>query len=73
MTPIVINKRTRVPYTYNGENNFTNIVTGVSGTVSDEAAQETFAISSECTLLFNEYPLLKDFVSRVGLIIEPIK
>lgn len=68
--PVVRNKRTGDAYFYNGENNFTNIRTGVSGAVSDEAAQKTFSINLEATALFNEFPLLEEFTKRLQLIIQ---
>lgn len=68
--PVVRNKRTGDAYFYNGENNFTNIRTGVSGTVSDEAAQKTFSINLEATALFNDFPNLTTLVNKLGLALE---
>lgn len=69
--PVVRNVRSNDLYFYEGENIFTNIRTGKSGTVTDEAARKTFSINAEATILFNEYPLLEKFVNKLGLTIEP--
>ena len=55
---------------HNGGNEYTNLRTGVSGTVSDEAAQKTFSINLEATAIVNEFPLVGEMIKRLNLITE---
>ena len=68
--PVVRNYRSNDLYFYNGENSFTNIRTGKSGTVTDEAARKTFGINPEATILLNEYPMIAEMINKLQLIIE---
>lgn len=67
MKPVVRNIRTNDLYFYEGGNFFTNIRSGISGKVSDEAAKKTFSINLECTILFNEYPIITEMIKRLDL------
>ena len=64
---IVRNIRTNDLYRYEGENRFTNIRTGVSGKVSDEAARTTFVINLGATELCNKYPMIEKLISALNL------
>lgn len=68
--PVVRNKRTNDLYWYNGGNSFTNIRTGKSGEVTDEAAKQTFNMNVEATYLINEYPMIAELINRLKLVIE---
>lgn len=67
---VVRNKKTDDLYKFNGGNSFTNIRTGVTGEVSDEAARKTFAINLEATQLLSEYPLILDLIKTLNLKID---
>lgn len=64
---IVRNKMTNDLYRYVGENTFRNIRTGVEGKVTDEAAQKTFVVNLEATELCEEYPMIEELISTLGL------
>lgn len=65
--PIVRNVITNDLYQYEGENIFKNIRTGVSGKVSDNAAQKTFKINLEVSELINEYPIVSEMINKLDL------
>lgn len=67
---IVRNIKTNVLYEYLGDNKFQNLCTGVTGSVTDEAAQKTFVINMEATQMINDYPIVKDLISRLHLKID---
>lgn len=64
---IVRNKKTDFAYRYLGDNVFRNIVTGVEGKVTDEAAQKTFAINLDATELCNEFPMIEEMIKTLNL------
>lgn len=65
---IVRNVRTNDLYSSNGNDNvFTNLRTGASGNVTDEAAQKTFRINLEMTGIINEYPIVAELIKRLNL------
>jgi hypothetical protein len=66
--PVVRNIRTNDLYFYEGENKFTNISSGVSGVVSDAAAQKTFRLNEKATYLLNEYPMVVVLINRLKLV-----
>ena len=68
--PVVRNIRSNDLYFYEGGNKFKNIRTDKSGEVSDDAARKTFVINLECTILFNEYPMLSKMVKKLDLIFD---
>lgn len=70
--PVVRNLKTMDVYFYNGDNEFTNIRTGVTGKVSDTAAQNTFGISPELSIMLNEYPMVAKLINKMGLTTEII-
>ena len=70
--PVVRNIKTQDVYFYNGDNEFTNIRTGVTGKVSDKAAAKTFKINAELSLLLNEYPLIAELINKADLTTEII-
>ena len=70
MNPIVRHKKTNIPYEYKGQNKFVNLLTGKEGEVDEEMASKVFVINVEMTVLCDEYPLLKEFISKLGLRIE---
>jgi hypothetical protein len=71
--PVVRNINTHDLYFYNGENEFTNIRTGVTGKVSDTAAAKTFKINPELSILLNENPLIATLINKAQLTVEIIK
>lgn len=64
---IVRNIHTNDFYRFNGGNNFTNIRTGESGEVSDEAAKRTFRIHLAATEIINEFPVIEEMINRLNL------
>lgn len=70
--PVVRSVKTKDLYFYNGGNEFTNIRTKVSGKVTDLAAQKTFKISPEMSILLNDYPMVAELINRLDLTTEII-
>lgn len=70
MKPIVRNIKTNDLYEYQGGDRFVNLRTGASGDVDPEKAASNFRFNLEATEIFNEYPLAKDLVAKLGLIAE---
>lgn len=70
MTPIVRNIITNDLYKYEGENKFTNLRSGVSGVVSDEAARKTFLINAEATIVINENKVIEKLINILNLKID---
>lgn len=64
---IVRNIKNDFFYRYLGQNKFLNIATGITGVVTDEAAQKTFRIRLEETELFNEFPLIEELINKLNL------
>lgn len=64
---IVRNIKTDDLYRYVGDNTFTNIRTGVSGKVTDEAAKKTFVINVEATVVFESNPMIEKLIRAIGL------
>lgn len=64
--PIVRNINTNDLYDWDGEK-FTNLRTGVSGTVTDVAAQKTFLFNLAATEMINEYPLIAELINKLDL------
>lgn len=69
--PVVRNIRTKDIYFYKGDNEFENIRTGVSGKVTDVAAQKTFRLNPELSVLLNEFPILSTLINKLELTVEP--
>lgn len=67
MKPIVRNIKNWDLYQYNGDDNFTNIRTGVGGNVTPDAAKENFRINVEATSIINEYPIVGELIKRLQL------
>ncbi len=67
---IVKNKKNNFVYRYIGKNVFKNVVTGVIGEVSDEAARKTFVISVEATVICEEYPMVEELIKALQLKFE---
>lgn len=67
MKPVVRNIKTNDLYTYEGENVFVNIRTGVGGKVSDVGAKNTFKVNIEATQLINAYPLISEMIKSLDL------
>lgn len=67
MKPVVRNIKSNELYFYEGENVFTNIASGVSGKVTDVAAQKTFRINIEATEIINEFPLISEMINKLNL------
>jgi hypothetical protein len=57
-------------YRYHGDDEYTNLHTGIRGKVSEVAAKKYFKINLEATALFSENPLLEDMVGRLKLFLE---
>jgi hypothetical protein len=70
MTPIVRNIITNDLYKYEGGNKFTNLRSGVSGEVSDEAARKTFLINVEATIVINQNKVIEKLINILNLKID---
>ena len=68
--PVVRNIRTKDIYFYKGNNEFENIRTGVSGKISDVAAQKTFRLNPELSALLNEFPMLATLINKLSLTVD---
>ena len=67
---VVVNKKTRVPYLYIGNDTYKNMHTGVEGIVDESKAKCIFNINLESTYLVKEYPVIKDLICKLNLIID---
>lgn len=65
--PVVRNVNTNDLYFYEGDNKFVNIRSGKDGRVTDAAAQKTFLINQECSVMFNEFPLVAELINKLDL------
>jgi len=65
--PIVRNVKNNCLYEFVGGTKFRNLITGIEGEVSEEKAKEVFKISLDASQLINEYPLVKDLISKLNL------
>lgn len=64
---IVRNIQNNQLYRYLGDNKYRNLMTGVSGEITEEVAQKIFKINLEMTQLCNEYPLVEEAIQRLQL------
>lgn len=64
---IVRNIKTNDLYRYIGNDQYTNIRTGVTGEIKPELAQKIFKINAEATDIFNEYPQIEEMINKLGL------
>jgi len=60
-----------VPYRFLGGNKFRNLITGVEREVSEEVANKVFKINLDATYFCENYPMVEEFIKRLGLKIEP--
>jgi hypothetical protein len=65
--PVVRNVSNSDLYFYKGDNVFQNIRSGVSGKVSDTAAQKTFLINVDASQMLNDYPLVAELINKLDL------
>lgn len=67
---IVVNKQNRNIYvTYDGAT-YVNATTGVSGTVTEEQAKNTFAIPVELNSIIEQNPNVLKLISKLNLSLE---
>lgn len=69
---VVRHQATGEIYDFLGGNDFVNLRTKVKGTVPTETAQKIFKIQPELTVLFNDYPNLKELVGKLNLKVDSI-
>lgn len=67
MNGIVRHIKSGVLYEYLGENKFRNLATGNEGVVEEEKAAEIFVLNLEATQLLNEYPPIKELITKLKL------
>ena len=60
-----------VPYRYLGNNRYRNLITGVEGEVSEDAANKVFKINLDATYFCENYPQVELLIKKLGLKIEP--
>lgn len=70
MYPIVINKQSRVPYEYLGDNKFKNLHTQTEGDVPEDKANEVFLINADINLLCDGNENLKKLITNLKLCVE---
>lgn len=68
--PLVINKRTRVPYEYLGNNTFRNLHTNAEGKLSDEQCAAVFSIPVGLNLIAEKNPQLIEAIKKLKLFLE---
>jgi len=68
--PVVRHRITKDIYFFEGGNKFTNIRTNKSGEISDSAAQKTFGVNPELSILLNEFPIIAKLINKLDLITE---
>lgn len=67
MKPILRNIQNNDAYSYDGENNFTNLRTGKSGSIDDETARKVLRFNIEATEIINEYPIIEKMINILNL------
>ncbi len=64
---IVRNIQTNDLYRYHGENEYTNVRTGIKGVIGEELARKIFKINLEATELCEEYPEIEKLIYTLKL------
>jgi hypothetical protein len=67
---IVRNIQNNQLYQYLGGNKYKNLITGVEGEVSDEMAKKIFKINLQATKILNDFPIVQNLISELGLTID---
>lgn len=67
---IVRNIQNNDLYRYHGNNEYTNIRTGIKGVIDEESARKVFKINVESTLIFDEYPIVEELINKLNLKIQ---
>jgi hypothetical protein len=57
-------------YRHIGENRFKNLTTGVEGEIEEASANKVLKINLELTQICNQYPVVEDAISALGLKLE---
>jgi len=64
---IVRNIQTNDLYRYHGENEYTNVRTGIKGVIGEELARKIFKINLEATELCETYPEIEKLIYTLKL------
>ena len=64
---IVRNIQNNHLYRYLGDNKYKNLITGVSGEITEEVARKIFKINLTMTELCNEFPIIEEAIQRLQL------
>ena len=64
---IVRNIQTNDLYRYHGNDEYTNIRSGVRGEIKPELAQKIFKINLEATELIEQYPEIEKLINKLKL------
>ncbi len=67
MRPIVRNIHNSELYEFLGGNEFRNVRTGATGTVTDEKAASVFRFNVEATTMLNENPEIFELIKSLNL------
>lgn len=67
MNGVVRNIKSNDLYEFCGGNTFKNLRTGATGEVSDEVARKSFVINVEATMILDEFPIVKELISKLNL------
>lgn len=57
-------------YKYHGNDEYTNLFTGVRGRIPPEQAQRMFKINLEFTEILNQYPLILELITKLKLVCD---
>lgn len=57
-------------YKYHGNDEYTNLFTGVRGKITPEQAQNIFKISLEFTDILHQYPLVEEMIIKLKLVCD---
>ena len=69
MQPIVVHKKTKVPYKYLGNNEFQNLHTMQKGVVDEEKCKNVFYISQSLIEMTEKFPNIETLISECKLIL----
>lgn len=67
---IVRHLKTDALYVAHGDNEYTNLQTGVRGKIPAATARKNLVINLTATQLFSEYPLIEEMVTRLNMVLE---
>ena len=61
---------TNALYIAHGDDEYTNLQTGVRGKIKPSTAKKRLVINLSATALFNEFPVVEEMVTKLGMVLE---